>query len=315
MLQFCKSSEVFLILSRVYLLFFVLIVQSCIGTKKSEEVEGEAPSDASDHAYLVYSLSENPFSLRDLNQGQAKKIAKDFENKSSDDAHEEYKALEGAMVGERLSGASLDRVLGFAKKVSESGYRIGLKEPVSQAMQLEVALAAIINRNYDMADFYLSPLAQSKDPKIKAAALNAQGVIALREGQIPEAVQFWQSALRVDPKMEGANLNLGYLALGHAAFETAQSALLKLKEDHLASSGVATAKRLANQNDAATEDCQGLVKELSGHAPTLFNCGLMYMQNLGNRKVGQSLISKAMKQKSVPQNWLELGRSALKMEP
>lgn len=172
-------------------------------------------------------------------------------------------------------------------------------------IKLDVALLAIADNDFDLAEYLLVDLLNSSKSELKAAALNAVGLIYIKEGRVPEAVLQWQAALKTAPDFKAAQLNLGFIALKHGDFENAKRYLGNLTNDWYASSGLMIVDRHEGNAKMAESKCERLLSSQSKNKLISFNCGLFYYQEEGQAKKAKDLLTESATISQGPSSWSE----------
>lgn len=170
----------------------------------------------------------------------------------------------------------------------------GTDKNIPDAAKLSLAMGAFYSQNWGELLLFLDDLTASRDVRVRSQAHNIQGVLALREGRLSEAVVSFQEALRSDNSNQAALLNLGFLNLRFGYFDKALPLLLQGGDDWFAKSGLIVIKRLSGDLKGADELCDEVLDKHGKHKMTLFNCGLLEFQSKGDIRQARSLIEKAM---------------------
>ena len=267
----------------------------------------EAASEASDKDFgissgskkygstMITSLSNSGFTSRRVNKESASSLAAG-EAKTRQE-------LEASLFSQRLAYSSLDLVIQKAKAVVAEELKKGVENDLSETLKLELALAAVQAKNAGFARLYLNQLSSSKNPKIRAGAINAAGVMALIAGDIPDSVVLFKEALAASPNYPAALFNLGFVSLKFGDFEGARAYLEPLGDDWYAQSGILVAVRNLGDNARADGICSRLLGKYSNNKMILFNCGLYFLQNKGDKAKARDLVTKAVKLEGGQQRW------------
>jgi tetratricopeptide (TPR) repeat protein len=181
----------------------------------------------------------------------------------------------------------------------------GAGRTIPPEVKLEIALAAISSHNYALAAYYLDDLTDEKNPRLKAGAYNALGVIALRDDRVPEAVLYFREALKAVGNYKPALLNLGFSALKGGDLTTAKTTLAKVEGDWFVQYGMISVARMDNDVGLAVEGCDRVLKKEPQHIATLFNCGLLEYQNKHNAVKAKEYLTRAGKAKGGEADWGE----------
>ena len=307
-------------------IFAMFVLVSCATGGKKKKVGGsKAVSKASENfddaeeeresgSTLVSSLSNNPMTSKVVSGGNAEKaLSRISGSMKGTDAQKKVK-LKSKIAAQRLSRKSLSQVLSSARSLADIEMKSGLKKGLPSSVKLEIGIAAMMNKNFAMADFMLLPLKSSKNRKIAAGAYNALGVLALKEGRIPEAVKFFESALSKSSNYEAAMLNLGFVALNGGDLDTAKKMLNRVKPDWYTESGLLILARRQGNSSAAEAKCKKIMGKRK-HKPTYFNCGLNAWFGEKNAKKARNLINSALKMRGGNTNWDQKGYKILEKIP
>lgn len=246
---------------------------------------------------FINSFSNNSLTSHTVSIGKADGLANRFQS------GRDKRSLESLISSERLARKSANQVLSSAKKLAALEMEKGAGRTVSDDVKLEIALAAIGSKNYSLAEYYLQDLTGSKDPKAKAGAYNALGMIALRDDRVPEAVLYFKEALKVNSNYRPALLNLGFVALKGGDLGTAKKALDSMQNDWFVQYGMISVARLEGNEGKASEACDQVLRKEGGHKAALFNCGLLEFQNRKNFAKAKELVGRATKARGGESGW------------
>ena len=155
-------------------------------------------------------------------------------------------------------------------------------------------MSALQTGRLGLAEFYLDRLTKSKSPRIKVAAINAIGVIAIRMDRIPEAVATFREALAVEKDYEPALLNLGLLALQGGDLGTAKRALGGMQDDWFIDGSLVSLDRLEGDAAKAEQRCERVLAKHPKHKPTLINCGINAYQGQRDFKKARDYLNRAL---------------------
>jgi len=214
-------------------------------------------------------------------------------------------ALEGLISASRLARKAAPDIVAAAHRLAEVEMEKGAGRTIPPEVKLEIALAAIQSHNYALAAYYLDDLTDEKNPRLKAGAYNAFGVIALRDDRVPEAVLYFREALKAVGNYKPALLNLGFSALKGGDLATAKTTLAKVEGDWFVQYGMISIARMDNDVGAAVEGCDRVLKKEPQHIATLFNCGLLEYQNKHNAIKAKEYLTRAGKAKGGEADWGE----------
>ena len=283
-------------------------VVACAGADKKDdgpEVKntsgGAAPKDeaqtaSSNRVTLTSSLSNNPLTSLTINPAKAEKFSGDGKDKRS---------LEGKISADRVSRKGAGVVIATAKKLAEQEMEKGAGRTVADEVKLDIALSAIQNKNYPLAEYFLQELTDSKNAKVKAGAYNAMGVIALGDNRVPEAVLYFREALKASSGYKPAKYNLGFTALKGGDLGTAKGALSDYQSDWFAQSAMISIARMEGDGNRAADLCGKVLSAEPGHKAALYNCGLVELQNRKNPAKAKEYVKKAAAAKGGEAAWDE----------
>jgi tetratricopeptide (TPR) repeat protein len=284
----------------------LLSISGCAGDavdKKAQEPatssKGEAApsgntaassSIGGERRFLVTSLSNNSMTSRSIERSRAADfIAQDGNAKSKD-----LNMLAAVVSANRLAGRSAEETMVGAKAIADIEMSKNVDREVPESVQLELGLTGVQTGRLAFAEFWLDKLLKSKSPGIRASALNAKGVMALRMERIPEAMILFKDAVAVSPDYKPALLNIGFLALQGGDGVTAQKALGAVQDDWYADAGLISVLRLQGDVDKADASCDKILAGHPKHKPTLINCGINAWQGKKNYAKARDLINKSL---------------------
>lgn len=269
------------------------------GEEKAGDAEAKEPNASANLVTLTNSLSNNPLTSHTVAASKAEDLVARFQDAKG------RVQLESKVAAERLARKNLSQVLASAKKIAELEMEKSAGNTAPESTQLELALAALNAKNYAFSEYYLQILTDSKKPKIKAAAFNAIGVIALKDDRIPEAVLYFKQALKAVSNYKPAMLNLGFAALKGGDLETARKALADMQSDWFVQYGLISIARLEGNEGRAGDLCEKVLSKEPQHKGALFNCALFELQNKKNFARARDLTSKAASAKYGDLGWDE----------
>jgi tetratricopeptide (TPR) repeat protein len=286
-------------LSRRSCLFFIIAVlavsEACAtGGKKvagnadvqpsneegSAQDEPGAPSVSADRRMVIQSLARNPWMQRPVNRQKMEQLTQRMAPFASEEKADKAsrKLLEAYLSAQRLAGRPLPEQAKTVRAIADQSMKKNPDFDLPHAQALELAISACEAGRLSLAEFFLDPLLKLKDGRVRAAAFNLAGVIALREERVPEAVVSFKEALKTVNDYRPAQINLGMLALHGGDFALARSLLANAGDDALVSSGLATLARFKDSPDAAAEVCGRAVSRFPDYKPIMFNCALNEIQ-------------------------------------
>lgn len=252
--------------------------------------DDSANSIGNDRRLLVNSLSNNPSTSLTVNRAKAAELATSLSANKGRDAQTNY----GIIVANRIAGKTPAESFDEARAIVDRNLAKNPDAELPEAVQLELALTALHANKLALAEFYLDKLAKSKTPHIKAAAINAIGVVAIRMERIPEAVATFKEALAVDKEYKPALLNIGFLALQGGDAATAKRALGGMQDDWFVDGALISVDRLDGDADKAEHRCERVLSKHPKHKPTLINCGINAYQGRKDYKKARDYLNRAM---------------------
>ncbi len=246
---------------------------------------------------LANSLSNNPLTSLTINGSKAEAFgASDSKDKS---------VLEGKITADRLARKGVSGVMAVAKKIADLEMAKAPGKSVSDEVKLDIALTAIQNKNFALAEYYLQQLIESKNAKVKAGAYNALGVVALNDQRVPEAVLYFSEALKAVSNYKPAKYNLGFTALKGGDLGKAKSALGEYQSDWFVQYAMISIARMEGDGNRAAELCGKVFTKAPQHKAALFNCGLVEAQNRKNYAKAKEYMKKAQGAKGGESTWDE----------
>lgn len=252
---------------------------------KDDKKDGDKGEDAyvsSGFSTFTYSLTNNGLTSFTVNSSKAKSAADDLEGKLKTPTSKDRKEFIALMAAKRLAGEGVGPVFQVAKRLMVVEMKDNIKKNMPEVAMLELALASIHSKQIPMAEHWIGKLLQTKNPKTKAAALNARGMIALLDNRLPEAVAFWNDALKVKPDYEPSRLNIAFTALRYGDFKTAKTMFQGVNQDWFVQTGMMQMERLSDNASGAAELCKSILEKKPNYKPALFSCALNEYQGLGN---------------------------------
>lgn len=281
---------------RFYLLAYAALIGACSSTsdkKTATMEEGSRQSDfdtASQSALglsgrtntLTTSITDNKMTSKTVDNQKVARIAEKLKSASASRGAQAYGELIAYLAIDRLNGGSLQSGFSIAKQIVTIEMQKDIRRTLPEISQLDLALTSIKVRKLSMAEYWLNQVAKSKRPLLRAAELNARGIIALIDNRLPEAVDYWNQALRFKSDYEPARLNLGFMALTYGDFSTARKMLYGINADWFVSSGIIQAERLANNTKKVKSLCDDFKERSARTKPVLLSCALNTYQGLGD---------------------------------
>ena len=281
---------------RFYLLAYAALFGACssTGDKKPSTTQEGTRQPAFDTASqstlglsgrtvtLTTSVTENKMTSKTVNKQTTTRLAEKLKSATVSRGAKSYGELIAFLAIDRLNGGSLQSGFSIAKQIVTIEMQKDIRRTLPEISQLDLALTSIKARKLSMAEYWLNQVAKSKRPLLRAAELNARGIIALIDNRLPEAVDFWNQALRFKGDYEPARLNLGFMALTYGDFQTARKMLYGISNDWFVSSGIIQAERLANNTKKVKMLCDDFKERSARTKPVLLSCALNTYQGLGD---------------------------------
>jgi Flp pilus assembly protein TadD len=256
---------------------------------------------------LIKSVSNNRLTSRTIKGRNAASLARSLgKNKKN------LRDLIDAVAAERIAGTGERPVLARGKILMDRLFTKGIKQELPESVKLELGLAAVQQTNLALADYFLRPLLKgAKNPKVKAGAYNAYGVLYLKMNEMPDAVASFKQALGVSSNYPPALFNLGMLTAKYGDFGLAKKYLNSIQRDWYAQIGMVVAERHMKRDSAAQMLCNKLLNTKPKNKMALMNCGLFFAQNKGDKKKGRDLITRATQIPGGESDWDEKAFKAL----
>ncbi|MBC7530422.1 MAG: hypothetical protein H7318_02525 [Oligoflexus sp.] len=262
---------------------------SSSSSKDDDDKDDKKDGDKGDEAYVssgfstfTYSLTNNGLTSFTVNSSKAKGMADDLDGKLKNPTSKDRKEFIALMAAKRLAGEGVLPVFQVAKRLMVVEMKDNIKKNMPEVAMLELALASIHSKQIPMAEHWIGKLLQSKNPKTKAAALNAQGMIALLDNRLPEAVAFWNDALKAKSDYEPSRLNIAFTALRYGDVKTAKAMFQGVNQDWFVQTGMMQVERLSDNASEAASLCKSILEKKPNYKPALFSCALNEYQGLGN---------------------------------
>lgn len=247
---------------------------------------------------FTYSLSNDPQSSKNYDRGKASSIAGKLKSSLKNPTEKDREELIALMITARFAGAGLDDVVSIASKLVAIEIKKDVKRDIPELAKIELALAAIQSKKMAYAEYFINQLRQSKSNTIKAYSYSMEGIIALLDDRLPEAVRAWQDALRADKDHEPALINLGLTALKYGDVKTGLRMLGSQERDYAVGAALVTAERLQGKFDDARKRCESLLRRHEDYKPLLYNCALNEQQGYKNFDKAREYLKKFRNVKS-----------------
>ena len=254
------------------------------------KVDSGDTSLTAERRFLTTSLSNNGFTSKTVDRSKAA----DFAGQHGGGRSKDINTLAAAIAAHRLAGHSFNEAMGEAKVIADLEMAKNVDRDVPELVQLELGLIGVQNGRLAFAEFWLDKLLKSKNATIRASAINAKGVMAVRMDRIPEAMVMFKEALAASNDYKPALLNIGFLALQGGDAATAKKALNGLQDDWYVQSGLVSVLRLDGEVDKAEGICDQVLAKHPKHKPTLINCGINAWQGKKDYKKARDYINKAL---------------------
>ncbi len=229
---------------------------------------------------FTYSASNSVLSSRGFSPKRSRNLASELERRLRSPTVKNRRELVALMSLYRMAGGDLNQAFNIAKKISLNEMKVDISRKIPESAVLELALSSIQSANYSMADHWLNELSSSKDKKMQAAVETARGIIELRSGRLPEAIFYWNEALKKYSNYEPARLNIGFYALKFGDVTTAKRMLSTIESDYFVLTGLMQAERLSDRAKKVESMCDRLLQLNPKYKPALFSCGLNTYQGL-----------------------------------
>ena len=244
---------------------------------------------------LTVSQSNNQLSSHVINTKLAQEYADDLLKGLKDPDKKDLDNLEGVVAARALSGSPFSEVLAQTKRLITTQMKSDISSEAPDEALLHLAISAYQNHLYTMTQYLIGELDNTKNKNVKAAILNLEGVMAMKEGRLPEAFLYWRQSVGLSPGYTPALLNLGFVALSYGDFATALKYLKPLQNDWFALYGLAMAERLSGNSAKAQDLCSKILGQKSDYKPALLTCGLNQYQGLNDYKAAKETFGKIFK--------------------
>ena len=123
-------------------------------------------------------------------------------------------------------------------------------------------------------------------------------MIEQSDGRLPEAVDYWNKALKLVSSYVPARLNLGFYALKYGDFSTAKKYLSGMN-DYYALTGYMQAVRQSSPS-SANSLCGRILSKKKDYKPAMFSCALNTAQGKGDLKKAKTELQKIAKTRGAP---------------
>ena len=258
--------------------------------KKDDEIEVTG-----NFRTFTYSLSNNRNTSYVVDKKKAAALAEDIQASVKNPTLKDRRELVALLAVRRLAGGSFEASLKIARSLIDLEMKQSINNDLPEVAKLEMALAAIEERKLSYADYFLEELRKSKSKSVLAAVANADGIIHLLDGKLPEAVASWNDALKVDADYRPALVNIGFTALRFGDYKTAQRALSNMQDDWFALSGLVVAERYSGDAGRASALCDKVLAKKPNYKPVLLSCALNEYQGHNKDEAALAMLNKLVK--------------------
>jgi hypothetical protein len=266
--------------------------QEPVGPNSGSEGKDDsgATSLTSERRLLINSISNNPLTSRAVDRSRAA----DFVGQQGGGRSKDINTLAASVSAHRLAGRGVNEAMVDAKVIADLEMAKGVERDIPELVQLELGLTGVQTGRLAFAEFWLDKLLKSKSSFIRASAINAKGVMAVRMDRIPEAVVMFKEALAVTNDYKPALLNIGFLALQGGDAVTAKKAFDSMQDDWYVQSAFVSVLRLEGDVERADSICEQILAKRPKHKPTLINCGINAWQGKRDFKKARDLINRSL---------------------
>lgn len=264
---------------------------------KKEKDEEEEVFVAGSLKTMTYSANNNPMTSKTVDKGKAKSIADSLENSLKNPEFKDRQGLIGLMAAKRFADLPLEDVYKAAQKLINVEMKKDIRREMPEVANLELALTALRSGKLTLAEHFLGELSDNKNKNIIAAVHTAEGMIAQMDDRLPEAVAFWEEALKAIPEYQPAMLNIGFTALRFGDYKTALKMLEPITNDWFALTGVLIAERLGGNSKRVAALCSRINSMKEDYKPAMLSCALNEYQGMGNYPKAKEILKKLVKTK------------------
>ena len=266
------------------------VSRSSAATGQEVKEDSGVTSITGERRFLINSLSNNGFTSKSIDKSRAADFAAQHGGARSKDIN----TLAASVAASRLAGQSVNEAMASAKVIADLEMSKNVDRDIPELVQLELGLTGVQTGRLAFAEYWLDKLVRSKNTTIRASAINAKGVMAIRMERIPEAVVMFKEALSASSDYKPALLNLGFLALQGGDAATAKRAFGSMQDDWYVESGLVSVLRLEGDADKAEGVCERVLSKHPRHKPTLINCGINAWQGKKDYKKARDYLNKAL---------------------
>ena len=241
-------------------------------------------------------MQNGALTFHGVNREKAATIAESLNGKLAKPTAKDRSALMGLISIQALAGLPTDELFSSTRRLVEMEMAKDINKDISDVTTLHLALAALNVRNLALTEHFIYKIIDTtKNKRVEAAAYTIEGMIAMLDERLPEAVASWQSALKSDADFRPANLNIGFLALRYGDFKTARAHLAKVEDDFYANYGLLVAARIEGKSGEVEELCTKVLGKKAKYRPAIFSCALNEFQVKRNFKKAQAMINEMLK--------------------
>lgn len=248
--------------------------------REDEDDDPVSRSVSSSRRLVMQSLSRDPFVGYSVNRVKVDQLVTRLDPVARS-SKASPRILAAYLSAQRLAGRPMPDQAATARSIADTLMKKNVDAEVPASIRLELAISAVESGNLALAEFFYDPLLKSKDSRLRAAALNLAGVVAVRMDRVPEAVEAFKESLKASDNYAPAKLNLGMLALDGGDFGLARSMLSGLGgsgDNGIVSAGLVSVTRFKEGSGEAAELCKSETSKHSSYKPLLFNCALNALQ-------------------------------------
>ena len=260
------------------------------GSPSEGKEDSGATSLTAERRFLVNSISNNSLTSKSVDRSKAA----DFAGQHGGGRSKDINTLAAAIAAHRLAGQPVNDAMAEAKVIADLEMAKNVERDIPELVQLELGLIGVQTGRLAFAEFWLDKLLKSKNATIRASAINAKGVMAVRMDRIPEAMVMFKEALAASNDYKPALLNIGFLALQGGDASSAKKALGSMQDDWYVQSALVSVFRLDGEVDKADGICDQFLAKRPKHKPTLINCGINAWQGKKDYKKARDYINRAL---------------------
>lgn len=244
---------------------------------------------------ITYSVSNNKYTSYTIDRVKVQEKAERLADSVRNPSYKDSNAVFGLAALRNIAGMPVADVVDATKKLINIKMGKDIKADAPDSAKLQLALSAFRAGNYSLAEHFVYKLIKSKDKRIKAGAYTLEGLIALRDQRVPEAVEAWQDALKAIPNFLPAKLNIGFTSLKYGDYKMAQKMLGGIQGDWFALYGLLVAARLQGNVARVSSLCSNVLAKRKDYKPALFSCALNEYQGKQNFAKARSMLNQMLK--------------------